>query len=280
MTYLSQAGIPVSGYTPPQGIHLGPVIIRFYSLFIAIGIIAGYYLAKGEAVRQKISPEALQVSIFYGFVGGLIGARLYHVIDQWSLYSGHLADIFAIWNGGLGILGGLAGGALGLYLFARQRGIRFLALADVWAPSLLLAQAIGRFGNWTNQEAFGQPTNGPFKVFIDAAHRPDQYAANSYFHPTFFYEAAWDLAAVLLLVLVRKRLSGKPGLTLGLYFILYGIGRFVTEFFRFDTAELFGVRAAHIFCGFLVLLGLYLIGRVSRPTPAAVRPAARSRRRR
>lgn len=245
----------------PAYISIGSAQIYLYSLFILAGIILGFLLARPEAKRFKIDGETLFISIFYGLIPGFIGARLYHVIDQWPVYSQDLGAVFATWNGGLGILGALAGGAFGLWLYARRYRIPFLRILDIWAPSMLLGQALGRFGNWTNQEAFGQPTDLPWGIFISPEHRPEQYAGLTHFHPTFFYEAGFDFMGLAILLLLRPKLRTKPGAVLGAYLVIYGIGRFLVEFFRFDTAQVAGIALAHIISIGLVILGVYLISR-------------------
>lgn len=256
-------------FTPPQFVAVGPFTIYFYSLFILLGVVLGLLLARPEGRRFKISGEELLLSIFWAVIPGFVGARLYHVIDQWSLYAGDPASALAVWSGGLGILGGLAGGLLGLWIFWRRylksgrAKLPFLRLLDIYVPSVLLAQAIGRFGNWTNQEAFGQPTGAPWGIFIAPEHRPEQYLGFERFHPTFFYEAAFDFAGLALLLLLRPRLRARPGAVLGAYLVIYGLGRFLVEFFRFDTAQLGGIAAAHIIATGLVIGGIWLMVRKS-----------------
>lgn len=248
----------------PVALSVGPFTVYWYSVFILAGIVAAYFLARPSGKRLGIPTEALQTSIFFGVIPGIIGARLYHVLDDWSRYSGNPAEILALNQGGLGILGGLLGGLLGLWLFARRRNIRLMSLLDVWAPGMLLAQTIGRFGNWTNQEAFGPPTDAPWKIFIDPTNRPAEYAQSTHFHPTFFYEAAWDGIGVIVLLLLRKRLELKPGALLGAYLVIYGTGRFLVEFYRFDTARIGPVALAHLIAVALVGLGVYLSVRSTR----------------
>lgn len=261
----------MTAFVPPQAIAIGPATIYFYSLFILLGVVLGFFLARPEGRRFKFTSDDLLLSIFYAIIPGLIGARLYHVVDEWSLYANDPASALAVWNGGLGILGGLAGGLFGLWLFWRIHRSKapwqrepFLRLLDIYAPSVLLAQAIGRFGNWTNQEAFGQPTALPWGIFISPDHRPDLYAAFDRFHPTFFYEAAFDFIGLALLLWLRPRLRAKPGAVLGAYMVIYGAGRFLVEFFRFDTAQLGGIAAAHLIAMALVAGGFYLLIRKSR----------------
>ncbi len=279
-------------FVPPQFLTVGPLTIYFYSLFILLGIILGFLLARPEAKRFGLAAEELALSIFYALIPGFIGARLYHVIDQWSVYSAHPLQILETWNGGLGILGGLAGGLLGLWFFwwsrwgtgratawwrgrlsvavtsARQAAsadaLPFLRLLDIYVPSVLLAQAIGRFGNWTNQEAFGPPTDVPWRIYIAPENRPDQYVASSYFHPTFFYEAGFDFVGLAIVLLLRPRLRHRPGAVLGAYLVIYGLGRFIVEFYRFGTAHVAGIAVAHVVAVVLVFAGSWLLVRESR----------------
>lgn len=254
-------------FVPPAAVTVGPLTIYLYSVFILIGGIAGYFLAKPEARRFRISPQALQESILFAIVPGLVGARLYHVVDEAAYYAADPLQAFAIWNGGLAILGGLAGGLFGLWAFWRRQAsdirsdVPFLRLLDVWAPSILLAQAVGRFGNWTNQEAFGPPTDLPWGVFIEPAHRPAEHAASTHFHPTFFYEAAWDFLGLALLLYLRPRLRATPGRVLGAYLVIYAAGRFAAEFLRLDTAAVAGVPLAQTLAVGLAITGIWLLTR-------------------
>ncbi len=259
----------------PVAVEFGPFTIYWYSVFILTGIVSGYLLAKPEAKRRGLTLDQLQLSIFYGVIPGIIGARLYHVIDQWDRYAQVPSEILALNHGGLGILGGLAGGALGLYVFCRRHRISFLTLLDVWAPSALLAQAIGRFGNWTNQEAFGPPTDAPWKIFIEPLNRPAEYAGSAYFHPTFFYEAGLDFIGVAALLLLRPKLRQKPGAVLGAYLVIYALGRAIVEFYRFDTAEVFGLAVAHLIAIAMVILGIWLLRRPTGITAKARRAKPR-----
>ena len=281
-------------FVPPQFITVGPLTVYFYSLFILLGIILGFLLARPEAKRFGLASEELALSIFYALIPGFIGARLYHVIDLWSVYSAHPLQILETWNGGLGILGGLVGGLLGLGFFwwlrwgtgsgpgwrqgnfpwlfnsrrqtGRSQHLPFLRLLDIYVPSVLLAQAIGRFGNWTNQEAFGPPTDVPWRIYIAPENRPDRYVGSSYFHPTFFYEAGFDFVGLAIVLLLRPRLRRRPGAVLGAYLVIYGLGRFIVEFYRFGTAHIGGIATAHIVAVVLVFGGSWLLVRESRAT--------------
>lgn len=248
--------------------------IHWYSVCIITAIAIGYLVARPAAKRHGVSPALLEESILFGIIGGVVGARAYHVIDKWPLYRDDFWQVFAIWNGGLAIYGALLGGALGLALFAYWKRLHLLTLLDIWAPSVLLGQAIGRLGNWANQEAFGPPTSGPFKIAIDPENRPPDYVNSTYFHPTFFYELVLALIGFAILLAFRKRLETPPGRILGLYLIIYGAVRFITEFYRFDTAELWGVRVAHSISAATIFAGLWLL-RATRP---AVSPEVKSKR--
>lgn len=262
---------------PPEALTLGPIHLYTYSVCILLGIIAGYYLCRTAGRRAGLTPEMLQASLFYGIVPGIIGARLYHVVDNTSYYVANPAEVIAIWHGGLGIIGALAGGALGLWLFARRYQVPLLTVLDVWAPGVLLAQAIGRIGNWANQEAFGPPSDLPWAITIDPAKRPFDAALSPTFHPTFLYELTWDVAGLIILLIFRRRLELTPGRMLGAYLMVYGSGRFLAEFFRFDTAIIGNVPVAQVVAVGLVSLGAYLLFHPTREAGSSARSSRRSR---
>jgi prolipoprotein diacylglyceryl transferase len=175
---------------------------------------------------------------------GLIGARAWHVATDHDLYFGpgrHAIGALEIWHGGLGIWGAIMGGLLGAWLYCRRHGILLRPLADAMAPGLLLAQAIGRFGNYFNQELFGRPTDLPWGLEIDAAHRPAGYAQYATFHPTFLYEALWNLAAIAILLHLDRRFRLGYGRVFALYVMIYTLGRGWIEDLRIDPVELHDV---------------------------------------
>ena len=173
----------------PREILLGPVTIHLYGLIIAMAIFLGWFLAKKRAHLYKIPRTIFDDPILLiPLVLAVIGARIYHVLDFWDYYARNLTQVFFIWKGGLGIWGALAGAFLGFYLIAKVKKLDFLKLADLASPSLLLGQALGRIGNFFNQEGFGPPTKMPWGVYIDPVNRPTQYISSTRFHPTFFYE--------------------------------------------------------------------------------------------
>src|ERR671917_74049 len=190
--------------------ELGPFALRYYGLCIALGIVV---------------------------------ARAYHVITDYDLYRGDpFPAVFAVWNGGLGIYGGVVGGFLGLLIFARIRGISPWVFADAVAPGLVLAQAIGRWGNYFNQELFGRPSELPWAIRIAPENRPTGYADAATFHPTFLYESIWDVVVCLILLWVARRFADrlKDGDLFVLYVSLYSFGRFFVEALRVDPAFLIG----------------------------------------
>jgi prolipoprotein diacylglyceryl transferase len=189
------------------------------------------------------NPEDLYNIAMWAVPAGLIGARLYHVLTDWRSYEGRWLDALKIWQGGLGIPGGMALGiAVGVWA-ARRRGARLPSILDAVVPALPLAQAIGRLGNWWNQELFGRPTSLPWGVRIDAVHRPLEYIGATTFHPTFLYEMLWNLALCGALIAVDRRRVLRPGNILPLYVLGYFVGRLWIEALRVDTASIiFGLR--------------------------------------
>ncbi|MFQ5928445.1 MAG: prolipoprotein diacylglyceryl transferase, partial [Acidobacteriota bacterium] len=175
-------------------IQIGPIAIRWYGLLIACAVLIGTLLAQREARRRGEDPEQLVNVAVVAVIAALVGARLYYVLFNWDYYGSNPWKIVAIWEGGLAIHGGLLGGVLVGGIWTWRRNLPTLVYLDIVAPSLVLGQAIGRWGNFFNQEAFGTPTDLPWKLYIDPRHRPPHLAEYEYFHPTFLYESMWDLA--------------------------------------------------------------------------------------
>jgi prolipoprotein diacylglyceryl transferase len=209
---------------------------------------------------------------------GFVGARAYHVITDYDLYAGDpFPAVFEVWNGGLGIYGAVAGGFLGLLVFGWYSGVSPLVLADAAAPGLLLGQAIGRWGNYFNQELFGRPSNLPWAIRIAPENRPVEFADAEAFHPTFLYESIWNLLAGLLLLWIARRFAErlKDGDVVLLYVSLYSVGRFFVESLRIDPAFLIGgsIRG-NLFVSSVLALGcaLVLFLRHSRPPRKPTEP--------
>lgn len=241
----------------PNSFSLGPLTFHIYGLIIAIAIVISWLLVKKRANYYKINPALLDHPLLLlPLILGVVGGRLYHVIDKWSFYKINPDQIIQVAGGGLGIFGALVGIYAGLWIFAKIKKIKLLSLLDLAAPSVILGQAIGRIGNYINQEGFGPPTNLPWGVYIDPAHRPFHYQLSTHFHPTFFYEAILDFMAFMLLIVLTKKLK-KSGQIFGLYLVLYSASRFIVEFWRIDTARIGDLQIAHVISltGFCV--GIY-----------------------
>ena len=233
--------------SPPQGVwHLGPVPIRAYAFAILIGIVLAVVITERRWVARGGPPGAAADIAGWAVPFGIVGARLYHVISSPQAYfgpGGHPLDALKIWEGGLGIWGAIAAGALGAWIACRRRGWSFLQFADSVAPGLAVGQAVGRLGNWFNQELFGRPTTLPWGLEISPDYRPDGYAQFATYHPTFLYEALWCLAVAGAVVLLDRRFTLDRGRSFALYVVLYTIGRGYFEVLRIDPANLIlGVR--------------------------------------
>jgi len=228
-------------------VQLGPLSIRWYGILMATAIGIGFWLAHREAVAQKLPADDILKAGQWAVVFGLVGARLYEVAFNWDYYGQHPEKIIAVWEGGLAIHGSLILGPLvGVWLAWRWR-LPVLRALDVAAPSIALGQAIGRWGNFFNEEAFGRPTNLPWKLYISPPHRPPEFAGSAYFHPTFLYESLWDLGVFAALVFwLRPRLRDRPGALFFCYLGLYSVGRFAIESLRLDSFWLDGFRVPQL----------------------------------
>ncbi len=227
-----------------NSIDIGPLSLNLYGLMIALGVIAAVWLFGRRLEERQIGTrdDASAIAI-WAVLAGVIGARLYHVVTDYDRFRNNWDEIPAIWNGGLGIPGGLLLGTLvGMYLTGR-RGIPIAAAATCAAPAIALAQSIGRWGNYFNQELYGRPTTLPWGLEIDAEHLLDGYAVGTLFHPTFLYESLWSLGLCLVLLPIDKRWRPAPGQLFVMYVMGYGIGRFWVEGLRIDRADEFaGLR--------------------------------------
>ena len=227
--------------SPSEGVwHLGPVPLRAYALCIIAGIVAAVWLAEKRWVRRGGKPGAIQDIALWAVPFGIVGGRLYHVLTDPQLYFGtgqRPIEALYIWNGGLGIWGAIALGALGAWFGARRAGLRFGEIAGVLAPAIPLAQAIGRWGNWWNQELFGRPTDLPWGLQISPDERPDGYENFTTFHPTFLYESLWDLGVVGLVLWIEARFKITGGRLFAVYVMGYTAGRGWIEYLRIDTVN-------------------------------------------
>jgi len=248
-----------------DGIYIFPAngdpwrLIAYYGIILMLGAVAGAWLATREARRRGHDPEVVWDMLVYLIIGGVIGARLWHVftpppssIEQGittAYYLTHPLDLINLRKGGLGIPGTVIGGAIALYFYTRKHKLSFSEWLDIGAPSLALGQAIGRWGNFFNQELYGAPTNLPWKIFIDPRNRVTGFENYEYFHPLFLYESLWNLVNLFFLMWISRRFVDrlKPGDVLLTYLITYPVGRFFLDFLRLDAAEISGINANQTF---------------------------------
>ena len=262
---------------PLNGVHIGPLQLRAYGLMIALGVLAAAGLADRRWRARGGQPGEIGRLAAWAVPAGVLGARAYHVVTDYELYTHHPWRALAIWDGGLGIPGGIAVGVLTGLLVARRRGLTVRPLLDSVAPAIPLAQAIGRWGNWFNQELFGRPSTLPWAVRIDLAHRPAGLEAFATFQPTFLYESLWNLAVVGLVLLAERHARLKPGRLFAVYIAGYATGRFLVERLRIDYAHtIAGLRVNEwtSLVAFVVAMAFVVTGRDrSGPEPAIPAPA-------
>ncbi|MFZ9973098.1 MAG: prolipoprotein diacylglyceryl transferase [Vulcanococcus sp.] len=265
--------MPLALFTSPGPLlfQLGPFSLRWYGLLIAVAVLLGLLLATRLGKQRGIDPALIADLLPILVLAAVIGARFYYVTFEWRQYQLNWLDALAIWRGGIAIHGALIGGTLAVILYSRWRRIAFWNLLDVLLPSVALGQAIGRWGNFFNSEAFGLPTDLPWKLTIPYANRPVEFLDQSTFHPTFLYESLWNLGVlVVLLVLFERGVRGKINLPVGaiscFYLVAYSLGRFWIEGLRIDPLCLMGtppycdggLRMAQLVS--LVLIGLGGLG--------------------
>jgi prolipoprotein diacylglyceryl transferase len=263
--------------SPSQGVwELGPFPLRAYALCIIAGIVAAAWLTDRRWIARGGAPGDVLDIATWAVPFGIIGGRIYHVITSPQAYFGEGGDplrALAIWEGGLGIWGAIFFGGVGAWIACRRRGIPLPAFADAVAPGLLVAQAIGRLGNWFNQELFGRPTDLPWGLEIDLRYRQEGYEAFTTFHPTFLYELLWNLAAAAVVIWADRRFRLSHGRAFALYVALYCAGRLWIELLRIDDANRFlGVRL-NVFTAVVVglLAVAYLVWQRGRPREVITR---------
>ena len=254
--------------SPDRGVwHVGPVPLRAYALCILLGVVVAVVMGERRwAARGGQRGTVTDVATWVVPLG-LVGARIYHVVTSPGPYLDDPVRALYVWQGGLGIPGGVAGGVLAGYVICRRRGIAPGAFADAVAPGVAVAQAIGRFGNWFNQELFGRPTTLPWALEIDPQHRPAAYADVETFHPAFLYEALWNVGVAAVVIWADRRFRLSRGRAFALYLALYAVGRAWIEALRVDPAAVFlGLRLndwvmAVVFAGAVA----YLVARRGAP---------------
>ncbi len=239
MRFLASIPSPSSGT-----LDLGPFTVHMYGLTLLVGIAACVWITGRRFVKRGGDWDLIFRLAVWGVAAGIVGARLYHLATSWNEVPDEWWGVFAIWKGGLGVWGGIGLGCLVGAVIAKRAGADVWVLADCLAPGLLVAQAIGRLGNWWNQELFGKPTDLPWGLEIDPVNRPLAYLDQATFHPAFLYELLWNLlVAALLVFVIERRLRPRPPGLFALYIALYCLGRLWIELIRVDPAnEILGLR--------------------------------------
>lgn len=264
----------------PNGIEIPlpfldqPFKIYFYGIIITLGVVAAALLSVRQAKRRGLNAELVWDMLFWLVLAGIIGARLWHILTPskssgltTAYYLTHPLDILNFRSGGLGIPGAVIGGAIALLLYARKHKLNFLEWADIAVPGVALAQAIGRWGNFFNQELYGAPTDIPWKIYIEPAYRLPGYTDVEYFHPLFAYESIWNLANMALLLWLGRRFREhlKPGDILLVYCIMYPVGRFLLEFLRLDPSQIAGINANQTFMAIVTIISAIILFLRHRP---------------
>jgi phosphatidylglycerol---prolipoprotein diacylglyceryl transferase len=251
----------------PNIFQIGSFTLRWYGLLIASAVLIGVNLSIYLAKKRQLSGDLIGDLSIWLVLAAIPCARLYYVLFKWDYYGQHPQEIVAIWQGGIAIHGAILGGTLAAWIFAKIKQVNFWELADVVTPSLVLGQAIGRWGNFFNSEAFGAPLEGdwPWKLYIPSSRRPDEYMDKEYFHPTFLYESLWDLGIFGILMLLfqrslRSRQPLKQGSLFMIYLITYSLGRLWIESLRTDSLMLGSLKMAQVIS--LVGMGIGSIGLV------------------
>lgn len=252
-------------------IEIGPLTINLYGIIIMLGALAGALLASRDAKRRGLNSEFVWDGLIWVLIGGILGARLWHVLTPppsmvergitTAYYLTHPLDAIAIWKGGLGIPGAVIGGVIALYAFTRRRGVEFVPWLDTAAPALALGQAIGRWGNFVNQELYGAPTDLPWRIFIDLQNRLPEFKDQAYYHPLFLYESLWNLANALFLIWLGRRFTEKlqSGDLFLIYLVVYPTGRFFLEFLRLDSSQVAGININQALMLIVALVSLTLL---------------------
>ena len=242
----------------PVAITLGPLEIRWYAVYILFGLMLGVYLAVKGAPRKKILQDDILDFILIAFPLSIIGARIYYVAFSWSDYKDNILSVFAIWNGGIAIYGGLITGAIILYFSTQSRFIKTLDFVDVVVPSVMLAQAIGRWGNFFNQEAYGKAVDS--LNYLPGFIRDQMYIDGAYRQPTFLFESLWNLLGFVVICILRRRPKLlKQGEITAFYLIWYGCGRLLIEGLRTDSLMFLGIRVSQWLSGILILVGIIMV---------------------
>lgn len=239
---------------------IGNIVIHFYSLCILLGVISAYFVITREAKRKNINEDLILNIIFYGLIIGILGARIYYVIFNIDYYKNDILEIFKIWNGGLAIHGGIIFGFMFVYLYTKKKNLKFIKLTDIIVPGVILAQSIGRWGNFFNQEAYGMAVSKELleKLLIPKFIINGMYINNNYYLPTFYIESILCLIGFIIILLIRKK-NIKEGTVTAFYLIWYGFIRSIIEIFRTDSLMLFNLKVAIIVSILCIIIGIIIL---------------------
>lgn len=238
---------------------IGPLRIHLYGLALALGVLTAWWVGSQLAGKFSLERSDIDNILLWVVIGGFLGARLYFVVWEWRYFVSHPLQIVAIWQGGLSIFGAILGGFASLVLYARVARKDFWNLADLVAVVTPIGQAVGRWGNFFNQEAFGRPTDLPWRMYIEPVRRPFEFLSSKFFHPTFLYESLWNLAVfAALLYMVRRGAAGRRGYLTAAFIIFYSLGRFFIEPLRLDSFFWHTYRVDQVVALVMVLVGAVL----------------------
>jgi phosphatidylglycerol:prolipoprotein diacylglycerol transferase len=252
-------------------LHAGPLTLRWYGVMVALAMGAGLWVAARAGGRRGLDRGEVLKAGEVALLGGLVGARLYYVLFSWDYYAAAPWKILAVWEGGTAIHGGLIGGVLAGAAYARWRRLPLARCLDAAAPALALGQAIGRWGDFFNEQAFGPPTSLPWGLYVSPAHRPLPYVQADFFHPAFLYESVWSLIVLGILLTSRRRLAGAPGALFLAYLGWYSLGRLWIEMIRVDALMLGPFRVAQLASAVGILLAVIGVPRMmkeAQPAPS------------
>lgn len=266
--------LSVLGSIDPIAFSLGPIDVHWYGVIIATGIVIAFLVGQREMVKRGMHPDFLTDLLIWAVPLAIVGARIYYVIFEWDKYKDNPGEIIAVWNGGLAIHGALIMSIIVAYIFTSKRNTPFLKVADILAPSILIGQAVGRWGNFMNQEAHGGEVS---RSFLESLFIPDwiinhMYIDGAYYHPTFLYESLWSLAGIIILLWLR-RVNLVRGEMFFFYMIWYSVGRYFIEGMRTDSLYVFGIeglRTAQLVSILAIIIAAVLIvyRRITLPDPA------------
>jgi phosphatidylglycerol:prolipoprotein diacylglycerol transferase len=264
---------------PKIAFRIGPLSVAWYGIIIVCASLAAVFIAEREAKRRGDDPEHVWNAFLLCLLLGVVGARLYHVISSLEYYIQNPIQILNTRAGGLGIIGAVIGGIVALWIYTRRAKLSFLHWADIAAPGLILAQAIGRWANYINQELYGYPTDLPWGIYIEPAYRLPGFENYERFHPTFLYESLWNLIGFVLLMYLARRLAAwlRDGDLLLMYGIYYPVGRFLVEFQRPDAWKIGGIATAQwislasaIFCTAILIYRHRRAARAASAKPSSI----------